>query len=427
MIKTVAEMLQGFIQEETKKLDSYAIKHGPTIGDMYEGLSAELLNRSIPAQLDLRIVSGFVTDGDKHVSGQMDCMLVQGDGEKIPYTDAYKWHVRDVLAVLEIKKSLYSKDLVDSFLKLRQVTESYSKYLFEGKHENNSPIDLSSSYRIFSQITGIAAPNYHDRKKLSKENELIYITVFMEQLTPLRIVLGYHGYSTEHGLREGLVKFLEEQGSGPGFGVSEFPQLIVCGGNSLVKANGRPYSTPMRDGYWDFMCSSRANPIIFILEMIWTKLELEFNIRMPWGDDIEIEGLNEFLRVKPVFGEEESGWEMRYEEVSPKTLEARATSSDWEPLEVTSSQYVIFSRLTNEDIDITETGFVEFAEKEGSSVEEFLRPLIASGHVALDGSLLRLTTESLIAVISPDGKFLVAENATGRMEAWLQKSQSKKR
>lgn len=426
MIKTVAEMLQGFIQEETKKLDAYAMKHGPTIGDMYEGLSAELLNKSIPEQLNLSIVSGFVTDGGQHLSGQMDCMLVQGEGEKVPYTNAYKWHVRDVLAVLEIKKNLYSKDLMDSFFKLRQVSESYSKYLFEGEHENDRRVDLSSSYRIFSQITGIAAPNYHEREKLSKENELIYTAVFMEQLTPLRIVLGYHGYSTEHSLREGLVKFLEEQGSGPGFGVGSFPQLIVCGGNSLVKANGRPYLSPMRDGYWDFMCSSRANPIAFILELIWTKLELEFNVRMPWGDDLEIETLNEFLRAKPVYGEEKSGWQLMYDELSPKTLESRATTSDWKPLEVTSSQYVIFSRLTNEDVDINDPDFKEFAEKEAGSVDEFLKPMIASGHVALDDSLLQLTTESLVAVISPDGKFLVAENNTGRVEAWIEKSLGKK-
>jgi hypothetical protein len=426
MIKTVAEMLQGFIQEETKKLDSYAIKHGPTIGDMYEGLSTELLNRSIPEQLNLRIVSGFVTDGGEHLTGQMDCMLVQGEGEQIPYTNSYKWHVRDVLAVLEIKKNLYSKDLIDSFLKLRQVSESYSKYLFEGKQENNRRVDLSSSYRIFSQITGVSAPDYHEREKLSKENELIYTAVFMEQLTPLRIVLGYHGYSTEHSLREGLVKFLEEQGSGPGFGVSSFPQLIVCGSHSLVKANGRPYSSPMRNEYWDFMCSSRANPIIFILELIWTKLELEFNVRMPWGDDLETETLNEFLRAKPVFGEEQSGWYLMYDELSAKTLESRATSSKWEPLEVTSAEFTIFSRLTNEDVDINDTDFIDFAEKEAGSVGEFIKPMILSGHVSLDDSLLKLTTESLVAVISSDGKFLVAESNTGRAGAWLKQTLGKK-
>ncbi len=44
MIKNVAEMLKGFMKEETAKLNAYELKHGPTIGDMYEGLSADLLN-----------------------------------------------------------------------------------------------------------------------------------------------------------------------------------------------------------------------------------------------------------------------------------------------------------------------------------------------------------------------------------------------
>ncbi|MDQ2076929.1 DUF6602 domain-containing protein [Marinimicrobium sp. ABcell2] len=427
MIKTVSEMLQAFIREETEKLDSYQIKHGPTIGDMYEGLSAELLNRAIPDQLNLRVVSGFITDGGQHLSGQMDCMLVQGEGEAIPYTEnTYKWHVRDVIAVLEIKKTLYSKDLIDSFLKLRQVSESYSKYLFDGDHSDNRKIDLSSSYKIFSQLTGIHAPSYHQRHELTKENELIYTTVFMEQLTPLRIVLGYHGFSTEHSLRQGLVKFLEEQGVGPGFGVPAFPQLIISGHNSLVKANGRPYLSTMRDGYWDFMCSSRANPIIFILELIWSKIELEFDVSMPWGDDLEVEVLNEFLRAKPFFGKDQAGWHLVYDELSSKTLESRCDSKSWEPLEVTSSQYVIFNRLANENIDTSDPDFIEFAEKESGSAEDFVKSITSSGHAALDGLELKLTTENLVALISPDGRFLIAENNSGRLAPWLNSNFDKK-
>lgn len=422
MIRTVAEMLQAFIREESDKLDSYHMKHGPTIGDMYEGLSAELLSRSIPEQLNLKVVNGFITDGGQHLSGQMDCMLVQGEGEAIPYTNAYKWHVRDVVAVLEIKKNLYSKDLVDSFLKLRQVSDSYSKYLFDGEHSDDQKIDLTSSYKIFSQLTGIHAPEYHNRHKLSTENELIYTTVFMEQLTPLRIVLGYHGFSTEHSLRQGLIKFLEEQGTGPGFGVPTFPQLIISGGNSLIKANGRPYLSPMRDGYWDFMCSSRANPIVFILELIWTKIELLFNVRMPWGEDLEIEVLNEFLRAKPVVGEEQSGWHYVYEELSSKTLESKADLKSWEPLEVSSCQYIMFMRLANEDIDTNDPDFIKFAEKKAGSAEDFIKSITSSGYVALDGAKLTLTTENLVAMISPDGRFLVAENNSGRLAPWLNKS-----
>lgn len=337
MIKNVAELLQGFMKEESTKLNAYELKHGPTIGDMYEGLSADLLNRAIPPQLNLQIVDGFITDGGEFLSGQTDCMLVRGEGEQIPYTKSFKWHVKDVLVVFEVKKNLYSKDLINSFYKLRQVSESYSKYLFEGEHKENEAIDLSPSYKTFSQLTGITAPNYHNRETLSKENELIYTTIFMEQLMPVKIVLGYDGFSSEFGLREGLIKFLEEEGTGAGYGVPAFPQLIICGEHSLVKGNGRPYLSPLRDGYWDFMLSSKANPVLLMLEFIWTKISLEFDVGMPWGDDLEMEGLNEFLRAKAVINEDQGGWMFKYDELSKETLESRTSTIEWEPVEVTFS------------------------------------------------------------------------------------------
>lgn len=419
MIKNVAELLQGFMKEESAKLNAYELRHGPTIGDMYEGLSADLLNRAIPPQLNLQIVDGFITDGDEFLSGQMDCMLVRGEGEQIPYTKSFKWHVKDVLAVFEVKKNLYSKDLINSFYKLRQVSESYSKYLFEGEHKENEVIDLSPSYKTFSQLTGITAPNYHNRETLSKENELIYTTIFMEQLMPVKIVLGYDGFSSEFGLRDGLIKFLEEEGTGAGYGVPAFPQLIICGEHSLVKGNGRPYLSPLRDGYWDFMLSSKANPVLLMLEFIWTKISLEFDVGMPWGDDLEMEGLNEFLRAKAVIKEDQGGWMFKYDELSKETLESRTSTIEWEPVEVTSSVYAIFHQLTKSDIYTKEPDFVEFAEKEAGSVSDFIDQITATNFAAYDGESLSLNSENLIAAVLPDGRFVLAENNSGRFDAWL--------
>lgn len=45
MIRSVAELLKPFVDEERKKLDAYALTHGPTIGAMYEGLTKELLQK----------------------------------------------------------------------------------------------------------------------------------------------------------------------------------------------------------------------------------------------------------------------------------------------------------------------------------------------------------------------------------------------
>lgn len=104
MIRTVADFLAQLMEAEVARLDQVHIEHGPTVGDMYEGLSADLLRRAVPKQLELQIVAGFITDGLGNRSGQVDCMLVRGSGEPIPYTNAFVWPVNDVIAVFEIKK-----------------------------------------------------------------------------------------------------------------------------------------------------------------------------------------------------------------------------------------------------------------------------------------------------------------------------------
>ncbi|EMR36682.1 DUF6602 domain-containing protein [Vibrio harveyi] len=425
MIKTVADLLQSFMQEESAKLSEYELKHGPTIGDMYEGLSAEVLNRSIPPQLNLQIVDGFITDGADFLSGQIDCMLVRGEGEKIPFTKSYKWHVKDVLAVFEVKKNLYSADLINSFEKLRQASEGYCKYLFEGEHNESKSIDLSPSYKTFSQLTGIKAPPYHERETLSKENELIYTTVFMEQLMPVKIVIGYDGFASEYSLREGLVKFIEAQGAGSGYGIPSFPQLIICGGHSLVKATGQPYTIPMRDGYWDFLLSSKANPVLLMLEFIWTKLSLEFDVGLPWGDDIEMEGLNEFLRAKPIVTEEQGGWMFKYDKLSKATLDQRSSVIEWQPVEVDTIMFAIFQRLTQGEVSVRDPGFIKFVTGSVNNVEEFIEQMMSTNYVAFGNDTLSLTTENLVTAALPDGRLVVAENNSGRFEHWLAKHFSK--
>lgn len=59
MITTVADLLNSLMIKEKELLKKYSIiKHGPTIGDMYEGLTVSLLNKAIFEGLDIRIVSG---------------------------------------------------------------------------------------------------------------------------------------------------------------------------------------------------------------------------------------------------------------------------------------------------------------------------------------------------------------------------------
>jgi hypothetical protein len=424
MIRNIAELIKGFIDEEARKLSEFDIKHGPTIGDMYEGLSAKILEMSIPEQLKLKITNGFIYDGSGNLTGQIDCMLVRGNGIHIPYTQAYKWHIKDVLAVFEVKKNLYSKDLIDSFKHLREVSRAYSRYLFEkGKEDADAEqeLDLSPAYKTFSQITGIYAPSYFKRTSLSPELQLTYHTLITEQLSPLRVVLGYGGFKTENSLRQGLIKFLEEEKPGVGIGVPSFPHLITCNGYSLVKLNGNPYVSPIEDEYWHFLASTAENPLLIMLELIWTKLAKEFDISMPWGEDLEMEIFNKFLSAKPMSNAVvASGWMYKYIEANENILRAKRESIRWQPVELSQTQFVIIFRLcSGEQVFFNEPNFIKYIEQKGYYLDEFIESLVETRLIALDGNELKLVTNQCKCFIDRHGRFLADEDIDGRFTRWM--------
>ena len=55
--------------EERLKLDEYSLKHGPTIGKMYEGLASNILGRAIPESLGLQLQHGIIHDGTGRMTG----------------------------------------------------------------------------------------------------------------------------------------------------------------------------------------------------------------------------------------------------------------------------------------------------------------------------------------------------------------------
>lgn len=419
MLRTIADILQGFIKEEKAKLDKFEIKHGPTIGRMYEGLTQETLNRAIPQEIGLSIESGVIYNDAGEMTGEIDCMLVQGKGIEIPYTSNYKWHVKDVICVFEIKKKLYSSDLADSFSHLRGVLSNYRGYV---ENSNSKElIDISSARKAFKMMTRKVAPEYKNIESLPLMEQIIFHTLVMEQLSPIRIVLGYTGYKSEYSFREAMVKFLENNLYMPGFGVSSFPQLIISENYSLIKANGQPYSPPIRNGYWDFYGSSSENPIIFVLELIWTRLNLKYNLGGLWGEDLDVELIHAFLKGKLVLQKDLPFWEFQYIPISKAILEeGKGKSLKWEPSYLDINQYVIISRLCLEgQRDISDLDFILWLEQQKINTHEFIESLLQTGLVAKDGNFLRLTTELCQCAILPTGEYIAAENNTGQLTKWM--------
>lgn len=421
MINTISDMLLAFMEKEKAELADYELKHGPTIGNMYEGLSTKILEQAIPNNLDLRVVEGFIVDATGKLSGQMDCMLVTGEGEQIPHTNSYKWPIWDVLAVIEVKKNLYGQDLQDSFHHLRSVNHAFNDWLNSGARQGRK-VSIETPLRTFSTITGIHAPEFADRETLSESLQLIYHTLVVEYLSPALIVFGYEGYKSEISLREGMFKFLESVGAGQGYGVPSFPHQITCNGHSLVKISGCPYMAPMEDDYWMFYTSSPSNPLWILIEIIWTKISHRFKLSMPWGEDLEDEVMHQFLGAKPQVENGQGGW--YYQHFAMKDGGEETTYQEpWAPKVVTSAQFVVFNELCRkEKVDSTDPKLIAFVEKEGQTIDEFIADMQKTGYVSMDGKWLRLTTIHLECAILPRGGFVVAENNTGRLTRYIEKS-----
>lgn len=418
MIKTVSDLMKAFSDEERKKLDGQYLTHAPTIGAMYEGLSRDILSRSIPEDLGLQVVTGFAYFADK-LSGQLDCMLVRGSGENIPYTDNFKWHVKDVIAVLEVKKTLTADAISDSYEHLRDVYNLYIRYI-EAEGEN-SPVELSWPRRVFSQITGIAAPDHDAVGTLSFDLETIYHTLVTEFICPARIVVGHHGWKKESTLRQQIASYVEGRTSNPfGMGVNSFPHQIIGGEFSLVKANGLPYTTTLLNGTWPFLLSTRHNFVRVMLEIIFSKIDAIFGTNIAFDDSIEQEAMASCLRGRAVKKEDKGGWEYTFDNVSEKSLKTRGHTYLWRPAQLTTSQHVVIARLCKvAKIDMTDKSFIQFAEGEPGGFAAFIQSLIDTRLVAKKGDHLVLTTVHCQAIVAPDGNFYAAENNSGQLTSWM--------
>lgn len=421
MIENVSQIIQEVIKKENEKLREFKVKHAPTIGKMYEGLSSDILKRVIPKELNLKVVSGFIYDDTEKMTGQIDCMLVNGEGIDIPYTTDYKWHIKNVVAVFEIKKSLYSNDLIDSIEHLREVIDSFGRHL----KTESAPrfFNVTTSYRIFSQLAGIIIPNYEGVKNLPIELEMLFHTLVSEYISPVRIVWGYDGFKSEYEMRKKFVEYLTSNLMKRGYGVRSLPQLMISGYNSFVKINGAPFITKLDNGWWHILTSSNNNPMKLLLEILWTKIQRMYKVGGFWGEDLLSENLHPFIMARIKKEKELVGWEYNYQDFSKKSLDEIPFYKKWKPIALTEIQFTVINLLCEgQFIRLSDDDFINFITTNGYSLDEFKNSLIDTGLVGIEGEEIKLITKECQCIILPDGRFIAAENNSGRLTRWISKN-----
>ncbi|HBL65078.1 MAG TPA: hypothetical protein DDZ58_03100, partial [Achromobacter sp.] len=236
----LAEIIKKIRDTEAEILSRSPVLHAPTIGAMYEGLTESLLSKFELKKFNIKVCSGFVTTGGK-TSGQMDCMVVIGDGEPVRHTDLFCYPIDRVVAVIEVKKQMLGGEIDDSYTHLNEINDLTMKDLEERQRQGVLSFDTQRAAEEYFNIFGSWPPKFSEYKSLEPVRRAIYYTLVREHLTPLRIAFGYYGYKSQKHFRRGVANLLTGNAGVRGYGVLNMPSLIVSDGFSAVKSNGLPY------------------------------------------------------------------------------------------------------------------------------------------------------------------------------------------
>ncbi len=433
MIRSLADLLSALVSKGRDKLDEYSsqLTHAGLIGDMYEGLTKEILNRSVFEGLDLRVVDGQIRGVSGQLSKQIDCMIVHGEADQIPYTTSYVYPVERVLAVVEVKKNLYSDEL----------EQSYENLLSVAALENNTDIRYNGVRAAFWHVSNDDIPQ-DDPNRLSRERALLYYCLAKDQQIPLRFIVGYRGFKTEAALRAHFIQLLESRAEGSSYteqkriGPIHLPSLVICGSHCLVKLNGMPYGAHLtkdwrgfsKEELWPLYASCTGKPSLMLLELLWTRLRQVFALSVDiFGEDLEVERLNLLLMAKPL--ENGKGWGYLLNDVDDTALPADMAFDDWEPALIDVLELVGFDQIIGDGfLDLENQDLQSYLHRESVSVEEFVDRMLATRLVARgeDGRLRALATDIAVAFL-PDGRMAIDRQDSPRMPRWALKQKKLRR
>lgn len=413
MIKTVHNLLSSLRDKGIQDIEPYLnIEHNPTIGSMYEGLTKSLMNKSIFDGLDLRVASGKISNSKGKLSKQIDCMIVIGEGDKIPFTQDSIYNVNKVIAVIEVKKNLYLSDLESAYDNL------YSVIKVVEPTENMNTIMLRNSYK---SIIGTEMPDYSEISRLPIQNRMIYHSLIIENYNPLRIIWGYEGFASEDSLRDKFLEFLNAHLIDKGYGVTSLPSLIICDNLTLIKTNGLPYAiASTKEGAWIVYASYDKSPILLLLEILWTKLcdKFELSSLQLFGDDREIEALNPLLMAQS----DGIGWQ--YTKLKKDLYINRPISKNgvinWEPVEVSTVEFTILNLLCQgQRVLLSDNKLHEYIVNENGCIQDIIKHLSIERLIYIENNEIKLLTDNLQCVILPDGRLIAADNKDLRLTHWL--------
>jgi hypothetical protein len=421
MIQSLANLLDSLSAAINDKIKSLDVSHPTTIGSMYEGFTSEMLEMAVFDGMNLFVAKNSFIEG---CQTEFDVILAEGEGEKLPFTDRYKFKADQVLAIIQVKKNLFSKDLADSYENLYQVPD-----LYVGKPVENYMAQLAQDAFITTCGKTLSA---YKKGQLSTKEEYIYHSIVTESQLPLRIVIGYNGFKSEEHFRQSFIDYLNRKVSNDdesirGYGPVNFPNLIICGDYSIIKLMGNPYNAPIpREFYplWPFLGSTHHGKMIHFLEMLWTKLSYKYQLSSEiFGEDLNVGTISTLLVADLVVDENNKpkGWNYIEIDTTSKQLLDQPTDQEWEPCKLSKPQWVVLNALLSGEKCMLDEKLEDFARNCGyDSAKNLIDELNDMRLVVLDGGELELLTKQLRMVLIND-TWYAGDDSTGRFSRWMMK------
>jgi hypothetical protein len=190
-------------------------------------------------------------------------MLVVGEGEEVPYTGKRVYLLDEIVAVTEVKKTLYTAKLVEGHDNLRRIMDLKPS---SGRYINNTV------RRAFQDLTGSPLPN--DVSTLPSMLQSVYHILVVEAGWPTRILRGFRGFANETTFRKGILDYLTEKKGIAGTGPMSIPSFILAPNATAIKNVSMLWGSPLDpDGTWPLLQTNGAlKPAYVLLEAIWSRL-----------------------------------------------------------------------------------------------------------------------------------------------------------
>lgn len=416
MIETIHELLVAMKEKGIEDIEPYLnIEHNPTIGEMYEGLTHQLMERTIFKDFNMHVVSGKIINASGKLSKQIDCMIVIGEGEKLPYTDNYIYNINNVIAVIEVKKKLFSNELSDAYNNLKSVVDITTP-------DRDLKIDMIRD--AFTSISKMEFPNRDQLNLLEEKYQMLYHILIVECLLPIRVIFGYEGFSSEKSLRDKFVEYISRQadsmtGIKKGFGAHSLPNLIISKENSLIKTNGMPYSITFNGGNeYCWIASYRRNPLLIFLELLWTRLTYMYDISTNiFGFNLIEEALIPLLTANGT----KRGWEYKVIEYSEQNMVNMDKDAIWQPTILSQGEFILLNLLCQGEEVIIDESLENWAKNLNENIQYIIEHLNNERLIYCENGFMKLLTKECKCVILPDLGYCAADDYDGRLTRWLMK------